>query len=361
MSKWEDKYNQYKDGGIDNVISELLSKGITTKEQKKEYAKLVKIKEKMPQIDNVIEYRDKLKEELNQLKAEIETRKTLAQASEEIQKLGREIDELQEQSQKIAKQLKDPKITDEKRAELQAEQDKIGPKMAKAQDTIQENENILNSNLGRKNEQSELSTDEIKNKVVDTQTKISKCNLVAHNLLNGLNWDLINMKLDNWQDKKFTSKDGKLEENIKRKREEKVNEFMENYAPNLDDETPGRDDETSENNKPALTFADKHPRLAKIGNFFKGIRDRFTKKEKEDIQSTEPKEPVKKEESFKEYIREVAEKGLDGIAAEEKAARQKAAKQKLEEMRTANRVAEAVKYGPEYAKQSDPRSQNDGR
>ena len=120
-----------------------------------------------------------------------------------------------------------------------------------------------------------------------------------------------------------------------------------------------------ENIKPALTFADKHPRLAKIGNFFKGIRDRIIRREKNETENIETKEPVKKEEtdekSFKEYIRQIAEKGMDGVAADEKAARVEAAKIKLEEMRTANRISEAIKYGEDYAKQSDPRTQDDGR
>ena len=369
MSKWEDKYNEYKDGGIDNVISELLSKGVTTKEQKKEYDKLVKIKGKMPQVENVIEYRDKLKEQLNELKTELHTRETLANASKKIEQLGQEIDRLQEQSAKVSKQLKDPKLTDEKRAELQAEQNEIGTKMAKTQDGIKENEDILNSAVGTKRDLQDLSTEEIKKRTVDTQTKISKCNMVAHNLLNGLNWNMIDMKLDNWQDRKFTSKDGKLKDEIETSKGSKKEDREETQKMGKEDEEVFYFDDLEEDapskNPPALTFAQKHPRLAKIGDFFKGLKDRIFKNGKDDTQNTETKGAFNKEQEdkeldFKEYIKQIAEKGMDGLAAEEKAARQQAAKEKLAKMRAGNREAEAEKFGQEYADQSDYREQDEG-
>lgn len=383
MSKWEDKYNEYKDGGIDNVINEFVSKGVTTKERKKEYDKLVKIKGKMPQVANVIEKRDKLQEEVKQLKAELETRRTLTEASKKVELLGKEIDRLQEQSEKIDKQLKNPKLTDEKRAELQAEQDKIGPKMAKVQDEIGKNEGILNSAVGIKREFREIPTEDLQKQIEDKDEKRKMCNTAARMLIEGKNWELIGEKLDNWQNRKFTSKDGKLNEKIenkknktavdkenkvedktsedlKKKREEKVNEFIKDYTPDF---------ENYGENKPDLTFADKHPKLAKIGNFFKGIKDKFIKKEKDNVENTEIKDPVKKDEgvkeenkenkSFKEELRRIAEIGIDGIEAEEKAARQQAAKEKLAKMRADNRTAETEKFGKEYAEQSDYRSNDD--
>lgn len=369
MSKWEDKYNRYKDGGIDNVISELTTKEILTKEEKKEYRKLIKIKEKMPQVENVVEYRDKLKEELEQIKKEMSIRNSLKEATDKRDKLEKEIAEYQDKYEKINKKLKNKDLADEERRKLEAEKTEISEKMPRAQEERDKVEDTLTKALGEKRELSTLEEQEISEKMFEKQTKISKCNLVAKNLLNGLNWEQIDIKLDNWKDKKFTSKDDKLSKDIeeaKKEREEKVNNFKLEIKEEIDDLDK---EEKTENNKPAITFADKHPRLAKIGKFFRNIINRFSNKEKEEIKEEKIEETkVEKaegteiekaeetkvenvEKSFKEYIKEIAEKGMNEIKKEELQA-------KLVEMRKANREAEAKKFGQNYADKSDYR--NDG-
>ncbi len=63
------------------------------------------------------------------------------------------------------------------------------------------------------------------------KTRMSKCNMVAKNLLNGASWDTINLKLDNW-DKKFTKK--KDEKQVKKtKIENKNSRKRKRYLQNL--------------------------------------------------------------------------------------------------------------------------------
>lgn len=372
MSKWEDKYETYKNGGIDSIINDLTAKGISTKEEKKEYRKLTKIKEKMPQIDNVVEYRNKLKKELNDLKKEISVRENLEKAGKKQEELSAKIERYQKRYEDIVKQLKNDKLDPDKRKQLENEKSLINEDMPKVQDEMTKQEKVLGNGLGEKRQLSDLSKEELETKRFDIQTKVSKCNLVARNLLDGLSWEQIDIKLDNWKDKRFKSVDNKLEteiEALKRKREEKVNDFK------LDIKEDGLDYKKEDGlnykieektNKPDLTFADKHPRLAKIGNFFKGLKDRFIKKDQPEMSekynpeiTTVEEKNEKEEKPFKEYIKEIAEKGIDGVNEEEKTAKRRELKAKLEEMRAVNRKTEAEKFGQEYAENSDYRTNND--
>jgi len=156
--------------------------------------------------------------------------------------------------------------------------------------------------------------------------------MVANSLVNGLSWDDIELKLDNWtKDRRLTPKDESSKdpiESARRAREEKAKKFKLDFDADKEFEDESKEvgsDELGheEDNKPALTFADKHPRLARVGNFFKGIRDRFIKKEKDETENTESKGPSSKEEkeedkkerteksayTFKDEIRYIAEYG----------------------------------------------------
>ena len=77
------------------------------------------------------------------------------------------------------------------------------------------------------------------------------------------------------------------------------------------------------------------------------------------LNKTEESKEQDEDKSFREYIKAVAEKGMDGVSMEEKVARQEKAERKLAEMREANRKAEEKNFGPGYAKKSDYRRNKD--
>ncbi len=405
MSKWEDKYEKYKNGGIDQIIEDLKknglesesinkkelkvgskdvttdmsSKGIVTKKEKEEYKKLTKIKDKMPQIENVVEYRNRLKNDLKQMKEEMGIRENLEKATKEKEDLEKKIAGYQDRYEKISKELKNNKLEADKRKKLESEKSEIAEKMPKAQEKMEAQEDILLKSLGEKRELAKLSKEEIDKKMFETQNKISKCNLVAGNLLNGLNWEQIDIKLDNWKDRKLTSKDGKLDKDIedfKIRRQEKVDKFALDRDKMADiiqmSEENYYDKDLIEYNKPELTFADRHPRLAKIGNFFKNMKDKFFNreekgskdvkekgskdvKEKElgDIKEKNDEEPKNNEKgkSFKDEIKIIAQVGY-------KEAKNKELRTRYEAMREENRKLEEEKFGKEYADMS--RTTDDG-
>lgn len=142
---------------------------------------------------------------------------------------------------------------------------------------------------------------------------------------------------------------------------EEVVEDLEEAKEEVEEEAK----EDSKSDKPALTFADKHPRLAKIGNFFKGIKDKFIKKGKEETKNTETKEPDKKEEKpveekkagekaqetkgitdkFYDRIKEVAEKGYVKADEDKEAARKDDLRARLTAFREQNG------YGPKQGEE----------
>lgn len=417
MRAWERKYEEYKNGGIDNIINELMSKGISTKEDKEKYKKLTKIKNKMPQIANVIQYRDSLKEDLKKIDEEVRIRIELIKASKTNEKLEEEIEGFQTRYEEINKELKNSKLESDKRVDLESEKASIAEKMSKAQDERNNAEEKLSSGMSEKRELSKVSSKEIRKEMLEIQTKISKCNLVANNLLNGLNWEQIDMKLDNWKDKKFTSRDGNHQNRIevnKKETMDKLNNSATSRDSNHENKTEVKEtidelnNDTTNNldgNKYQTILEDtkydnnmslyKYPIILgirrKIRNLFKYIKNKFSPKSmkeeyfksiEENLLENEPEnepektlenEPeyvaektpeeieIKKEEdkSFKEYIKEIAEKGMDGLAKEEEDARQEELKKKLAKMRAKNRAIEAGKFGKKYAEQSDFRKKDD--
>ena len=358
MSKWEDKYEQYKDGGIDNIIKNKTAqikrtenrinkenerrdfknseeygkqqnkmKELEEKKQKtvEEKEKLEKVKERMPQITNVIEYRNKLKDELKDLKQELKARGNLEESKQKIHEAEKQIAEFQNEYEELSKQLRDPNLKPEKRAEIEGKQKEINEKMAKAQDDRQETEENLNKDLKQERKLSNLSNQELEEKIFNTQTRISKCNLVAHNLLNGLSWEEIDMKLEDWKDKKFTSKDGKISEKVnlakgEREDSEKIEviEFTSDIKdPNEDNNIISSEEKLKENEKRMRRKARNEKiksGINKVKNWFRNI---FGRKQPELLEDKkEDKEPeqedVKKpKDDFREYIKFVAEYGED--------------------------------------------------
>lgn len=378
MSKWEDKYNEFK-SNIDNMIQEQSSKmdelrrkqaeiGKDTeskdykdlkaelKQANAEKKKLEQLKPNLGKISNVIEFRETLKEQLDELKKEVEFRKEMGEATKKKEELETEISNYQERHEKIAKELRSGKLSDSEKEKLEKEKTEISEKMSKAQEEWDKQDGILRDGLDRKGDLSNLAQEEIDNKLKETQTKISKCNLVAKNLLEGKSWDDIGLKLDNWKDRTFTNKGEKISDKDKPKTEPEGINLEGVGQGELEDIDI---DELSKKIVKRAEFEAKHPRLAKIANWFSKVfnKDKMLPEPKKleneevELENQEEKEPT--EVSFKEYIKQIAEKGMDGIAAEEKAARQAAAKEKLAKMREANRAAEAHKFGQDYADKSD--------
>lgn len=385
MNKWEDKYEKLKNGEFDARIDELKDKAnnkTATKEEYKEYEKLSKAKNNLGKVENVLEYREKLKEELNELKQEVETRKDAVLANQESKKLEEELVKITEEIIKTEKELKDSEIKEDRKNELLAKREELYGKRDENNSRYAKAQKALEGEFSREGELKNLSKKEIEDKALLLKTRMSKCNMVAKNLLNGASWDTINLKLDNWdKDKRFTrKKDEKSVENTKNEnsnleKEVSGNASLENKSEELDERDLFSDSKSEAYNKnKQLMFEKKHPRLAKIQSWFKKM---FGKEEKmlpepeekgksekikaaSALNKTEESKEQDEDKSFREYIKAVAEKGMDGVSMEEKVAKQEKAERKLAEMRKANRAAEAEKFGQDYAEKSDYRNKDDG-
>ena len=385
MSKWEDKYEKLKNGEFDARIDELKEKKsnkTATREEYKEYEKLSKAKNNLGKVENVLEYREKLKEDLKDLKQEIEIRRDAVLANLEYRELEEELAKITEEIIKTEKELKNPEIQEDRKNELLAKREELYGKRDENNSKYAKAQKALEGEFNREGELKDLSKKEIEDKALLLKTRMSKCNMVAKNLLNGASWDTINLKLDNWdKDKRFTrKKDEKSVENTKNEnsnleKEVSGNASLENKSEELDERDLFSDSKSEAYNKnKQLMFEKKHPRLAKIQSWFKKM---FGKEEKmlpepeekgksekikaaSALNKTEESKEQDEDKSFREYIKAVAEKGMDGVSMEEKVAKQEKAERKLAEMRKANRAAEAEKFGQDYAEKSDYRNKDDG-
>lgn len=385
MSKWEDKYEKLKNGEFDARIDELKEKKsnkTATREEYKEYEKLSKAKNNLGKVENVLEYREKLKEDLKDLKQEIEIRRDAVLANLESRELEEELAKITEEIIKTEKELKNPEIQEDRKNELLAKREELYGKRDENNSKYAKAQKALEGEFNREGELKDLSKKEIEDKALLLKTRMSKCNMVAKNLLNGASWDTINLKLDNWdKDKRFTrKKDEKSVENTKNEnsnleKEVSGNASLENKSEELDERDLFSDSKSEAYNKnKQLMFEKKHPRLAKIQSWFKKM---FGKEEKmlpepeekgksekikaaSALNKTEESKEQDEDKSFREYIKAVAEKGMDGVSMEEKVAKQEKAERKLAEMRKANRAAEAEKFGQDYAEKSDYRNKDDG-
>lgn len=336
MRKWEIKYNELKNGNLDQNIQQLKQKveeKSATKEEYKEYNKLLKIKANMPKIANILEYKGKISEDLEKIEKELkilEKLEYLNENSEKISNVSKSIDikmnKILEEKLDIQKQLKNQKLTNEQRKELvnrgkelDKEMDDNNQKYIKIQTALERKTIVENQVQG-------LSIEELESKRNELLQKRSKCNLVGKNLVEGLSWDSIEMNLDKWKDRTFTAKKAptKDAETVKTKTEE-------TYTI-----------EEQEENLPAKVGI-----FTKIKNKISSIiKNIFKPKNNEETIEIDSDEVAKTErDEFTKYLKEVAEKGYKEVNKEE-------AMKKLEQLKKEAYKRETEKYGEEYAKRS---------
>lgn len=224
----------------------------------------------------------------------------------------------------------------------------------------------------------ELPEEELSGKRTNISSKISKCNMICGKLIEGYSWDSIDMKLEQWQDRKLTSKKetadkmrNAAKEDKKEKAERTSSQAREGAGRELGKgkATIGRTNQEDSKEKPeeekagplveVSEFDRKHPRLAKIKNFFKrmGQSIKNTSTDKEDLEEIEKeaegkvekvakgkeeKSPISQEKTpeakakeeaddFRAYIKVVADKGMKQADKERLEAKKEALKQKLAE------------------------------
>lgn len=369
MRNWEEKYEKLKNGDFDDRIDELKAKvgaKTATREEFQEYEKLSKARGNVEKVKNVLEYRDKNKTLLEAVKEEIKLREEMKKANEETIKLEVELAGIEQNIENITKALKDKSLTPERRTELEMEKTELESKIDNNNKKYVENQKLLQSGLNRDGKLKDYSEKDLEVLKLEVGAKISKCNLVARSLVNGLSWDSIDLKLDNM----YTKKDKKFKNADKTQKlankENKVVEEKEDLDIISSEENLRKNEELRNKKEKKEEFENKHPRLAKIGNWFRKIfkRDMMLpegKDESKDVEPLEEESKIKKsDESFKEYIKLVAEYGYKD-AKKEGLKNNKDLRARYEAMKEANRKAEEEKFGKDYADMSRTKSDEEGR
>lgn len=322
--KWEREYESLKTKNIDEEIKKIESEINNTKrnlasikdsksdeyrtgkmqqkDKEKELNKMKMLKENLPQVERTVKFRDaqvKRLEKLNQDKKAYEASlQETKKLSDEAQKLEDELAKLREQEAKINAALKAPNLSEENRKKL--EQAKIQNRQQQSQNHNDFSDNQkrlslkLNNPLPKRDFDKEIQT---------AKNMISKSNFICRNLMEGKKMEEISVDLKNWKDSKFTDKSNETQnktENSKpegSKEEQQFEEVDHGVQQQIAEQEVG-------DNKPVKVseFDEKHPRLARIKNFFKNayasVAGKISEFRKKDV--LEENEPEKKEETRKE-------------------------------------------------------------
>lgn len=417
MNNWEEKYGSYKNGADKARYTELEEKGTSrNREEQDEFKKMGKIMNNLVKVENIMDYKEKLDNNLEILKAEISLREGANNKEETRAKLESELEKIEFEMEKISKRVKEinEKINNSEtsayeKVELESEKVMLTDKqdllkVYKNQNQIKFAENESTKNEGNP-EFKNISTEDLRKQCFEIGSQLSKSNMVANNLMNGLSRASIEKKLEGWQDRKFTSKTPLPLTNKERKmlKENTGNKDIKNKEVEVKEEENKEIDveekdlrgidvlaSTGENIKsgfipateklgidtekmPALVdeFAKKHPKLAKIRDGFKNIMNKISGNKKENVSKEEKTletesnnaevkgqaedKPVTAKDRNKEFrkslheydILEVAEKGVDGMKTGKEELQAKRA-----EFQNAAHERETKKFGKAYADKS---------
>ena len=372
---WEIQYEKYKSPETQARFNELKSKfesKTITREENEEYQKMIKIMGNLPKVDNIMEYMDKLESDLDILKEEYMTRKKEIQKEKDISDLDKEInanlkrqEELLEKKKENEKKIGQSKDNDEI-VKLQKENEDIDGELSKLKYQAGENNkkfaelhnpNSPNQVGKRKESLAKYSDEDLRAKCFETSAMLSKCNLVARNLMNGLSIASIQVKLEGWKNRKFTSKDSLP---LSKKEKAARQQVLQTRAQQKGQTTQGtRAQSATPSQVPANVneFEKAFPRLAKrfpnmkdnfLGKMLLKIKSHLPSRNKEESDTNKttvlptngniPQTHIQtsqqnKKEMFKNYVKydvlEVADKGLEGVEKEKR----EAIKKRQEEMR----------------------------
>lgn len=389
--KYKKMYEELKSGEKDKRLEELKNKIVektATQQEYKEAKRIEKGKENLEKVESVMKLQEKIDAEASKVIGTINRINSKNKITEELDKklveLEEELAKIEEEKSKIQEELKT--ATGENKAvltlKLRETNTKIGENNSKYQKALQDKLNIQNTKDVEIEKYGQMTMEELDEKQNDLRNKSARCDLVIVNLLKGRNLDDISVQLDNYQkrtfksDEKLSNRKVRKEEKTKETSPEIPDEELEEIEKGLEKETKKIVNEAKK--ETALTtepeFAKKHPRLAKIGNWFKNI---FSKKEKSgqavmenaiEKETNIEKEPkVEKnvnkdkaiedivnsnENDFKKYLKDITKNGYDKTVEEKAMEDIERRKEKLKQAKEQAYDREVAKLGKDYAEKS---------
>lgn len=288
--------------------------------QLQDYENYEKNKEK---IKNIYEYRKILESKLAKLpksqKREIEDKnKELSENNKKTQEISNKVDEL------LAK-INSGKLTSVERAATEVELQNT----LQTEKLLKEKSSDLDNEIKKlNNEEKNANLDEVVEKREKYERKIAKCNLIAANLLKGKDLEDIQIKIEP-SNKVFKQQKTTREQAQETEKQENATEEQEKAPKEGELSNPEIIDDEKEKNVEVNfianvdDFASRHPKLAKIAEFFKGgynnIKDKvaklFAKKDKNEVVQGASKEADKesKQEAKSKTEPEIDEKDMEEV------------------------------------------------
>ena len=359
LRKWEEEYMQYKMGTRQKEMKEIQDKLNNKSASKEEYDKLMKMKKVEANIDkvtNILELKNSISEQIKEIEEELIRRqgskeKTSEQNKQdeaiykEAQAISLELASIEADKEKVKAELKNKNLSAEERENLNKKLVELDNKLQENNSKYTKNFEAIQNIETRKpeskpvmktNKFSSLSNEELDKKKFDLSTKISKCNMVAGNLMKGMNWDSIDIKLEKWQDKKYVPKDGKPltekpiitlgKKDLETKKEENVIEKSENKELVKPNKIMMWMQENKDKHRFTYNFLnkfyneEKYPRMYNLINKITNTKEPEEVKKEEKVVEVAQKvqeQPFKeKRDDFDKYLKEVANKGLKTIQQE---------------------------------------------
>ena len=336
LRKWEEEYMLYKNGTKEKRIKEIeekLSNKTATKAEYDELKQIKKVSANIEKVSNIIEYKYEIEKQINEIKEEIKLREETANRTKQLDEITKEGEEINKElailDLKKDMLLKGSKgLSPEEKEKNNKEIEEINEKIAENNSKYIKNQEKLTNlpeekNTRRNNKFSGIETEELNKRIFDLSTKVSKCNMIAGNLMKGMSWDNIELKLDQWKDKKYTSK-----EKIREKAEIDLGvKSLVNGTDKKIQEYKGNGEITEipeffKKHPKIYEFVRNHPRIQKAYNYlsekFGNRKEEIEEtKETEELEKPEEKvEPIKVEDDFKKRIKEIAEKGIKEVRKE---------------------------------------------
>ena len=270
-----------------------------------------------------------------------------------MEKIEEEHKKFMEAKETLQKKLKNPELSKE-------EQTKLQTALSNTENSLKENDKLYVDTYQILKDKDKYAVDEkefsekkatTEKSIMEISSKISKCNMVGNNLMNGASWDSIDLKLQNWEKVRLTSKE-KVTKKIKGGNESKAKEdldldelsakIVKQATKSIEEEEAAKGvKEGIDQEEKSLTevseFEKKHPRLARIGKWVKSKWNAIRGKDSEEEKTTKkddskknikgkdaeieekeekPEENISKEDEFRQYLKDVAEKGMKQTARE---------------------------------------------
>lgn len=398
--KTKDVYKKLATGELEKELKKLKEKvdnKSAKKEQYEEMQKLEKIIANKDKIKDTIEIKKELSQAARKIENVVYLRKRQEENSAKEVELDNQATELQSKKKEIADKIKSLSTSPEKNKEA-IEKEKL--KLSQITEELNDNNNkfmMIKSKQERletvaENEYNKLSDEKLNELYNNIKNKENKCELALSTLLEGRDIETVQEKFKKFKNGTFDVYQGinKRTEKLKREKTEQGSEEIEideNQEQNIERETEKaleryeEENKLKQNNKSvAITktneFAEKHPRIAKIINWIKGIgnknkaKQEYDNEEKSNNSREKFAEKVKmsnkdrengilndkiikdlissKDEEFNKIFGEIVEKGIDKYQDEKsESLLQKQKEQKEEAMKRQNE-----KYGEDYSKNS---------